>query len=89
MPRGSSTARGYGVAHRAMRARWQEIVDAGEATCARCTGPIHAGQPWDLGHTDDRTAWTGPEHPSCNRSVGGRNGARVANQRKQTVTRPW
>lgn len=32
---------------------------------------------WDLGHTDDRTAWTGPEHAHCNRKAGQTNSARM------------
>lgn len=28
--------RGYGKAHREIRARWRPVVEAGEATCVRC-----------------------------------------------------
>lgn len=88
--RGSSTQRGYGAAHRAMRRQWQDTLDAGHTvTCARCGKRIYAGEAWDLGHTDDRKAWTGPEHPRCNRRAGGQNGARVSNTRRQTVVRRW
>lgn len=90
----SREARGYGTAHRAERARWTPLVQAGGINCARqspnCTGqPIAPDQPWDLGHTDDRTAWTGPECIPCNRGAGARNAtkARIANQ--QMVTREW
>ncbi|GAA1992831.1 hypothetical protein GCM10009718_33170 [Isoptericola halotolerans] len=87
--RRTAAARGYGAAHRRERARWQRTVDQGLASCARCHGPILPGEQWDLGHTDDRTGWTGPEHPSCNRSAGGRNGNRVARERQQMVRRGW
>lgn len=70
--RPSSTRRGYGAAHKRERARLAPLVDSGRATCARCALPILPGEPWDLGHTDDRTAWTGPEHARCNRSAAGK-----------------
>ena len=77
--RGTSE-RGYGPEHQRERARWQPIVDAGQAMChaARCLKPtrhIQPGEPWDLGHTPDRTAWTGPEHMRCNRVDGGKRAA--------------
>ena len=72
--RGSRQARGYDRAHDAERARLAPIVAMGTVSCARCGYLIGARAPWDLGHTDDRTAWTGPEHQRCNRQAGGRKG---------------
>lgn len=77
-----TTARGYGARHQNERARWRPIVDAGFADCARCGERLEPGRPWDLGHNDDRTGWTGPEHVACNRKAGGRNGAMVTNARR-------
>jgi hypothetical protein len=85
----------YGHQHRQMRERWRPAVDAGHATCHRtvCLMPtrhIQPGTPWDLDHTDDRTAWTGPAHRRCNRAAG----ARTANtqrraRRAASVSREW
>lgn len=66
--RGFTTDRGYGKRHRRERDSWAPHVEAGETRCAKCNWAIEPGQAWDLGHTDDRTAWTGPEHTRCNRS---------------------
>lgn len=68
--RGSSTARGYGSDHKALRAQWAPKVSTGMVTCARCGLPIQRHEPWDLGHSDDRASYRGPEHADCNR--GGR-----------------
>lgn len=70
--RRSTTERGYGAAHQREREKWKPLVDRGEVEChARvCFMPdrwIQPGTPWDLGHTPDRTGWTGPEHRYCNR----------------------
>lgn len=85
MPRlASTTARGYGYAHQQLRAWWaKELKRVGVLPCARCGGDIHHGDKWDLGHTDDRTAYTGPEHRTCNRRDGGkrRHQARVPRRR--------
>lgn len=75
--RGSRQARGYDAAHERERARWEPKVQLGGVHChaVRCLMParlILLGQAWDLGHTADRTAWTGPEHSVCNRSAGGK-----------------
>lgn len=82
MPKpGSTTARGYDAKHKAERERWRPTVDAGQAMChaTRClveedsgTRAIRPGATWHLGHTPDRTAWTGPEHERCNTSDGAR-----------------
>lgn len=92
MRRPSSTARGYDIRHQQERARWAPKVDAGLVDCARCGERLQAGRPWDLGHSDDRLTWTGPEHQTCNRRAGGRNGAAVTNaQRAEPIrtSRDW
>jgi hypothetical protein len=75
--RGSRQARGYDRRHDRLRRQWKPKVDAGTVHChaAVCLEPtrwIIPGSAWDLGHTEDRSAWTGPEHMHCNRSAGGR-----------------
>ena len=75
--RGTTTARGYGGTHQAERARWKAILRTREVPCARCGEPIPQGSEFDLGHTDDRTGWIGPEHPECNRSAGGASASRA------------
>src|SRR5262245_41735947 len=67
--RASTTARGYGHAHQRMRAEYGRLVLAGRVRCARCGDWIVPGQEWDLGHTDDRRGYTGPEHAVCNRGA--------------------
>jgi hypothetical protein len=87
MARGSTFARGYGRSHEAERKRWAPRVDAGLVDCARCGQRIEPGRPWDLGHNDDRTGWSGPEHRVCNRRAGGANGAVVTNAMRRTAVR--
>lgn len=70
-------ANDYGPEHRKLRATWKPIVATGTVNCHAvvCIEPERRIQPddtWDLGHTRDGTAWTGPEHRSCNRSDGRR-----------------
>lgn len=88
----STAARGYGGKHQAERDKWRPRVNRGEVNCARCGQPIEPGRAWDLGHTDDRKGYTGPEHTRCNRVAGGRNGAKVTHalraQGRQT-SREW
>lgn len=72
--RGSSSQRGYDSKHQTLRKHWRELIDRGGVSCASCGLPIHPQAPFDLGHTDDRTAYKGAEHVHCNRSDGGRRG---------------
>ena len=58
-----------------MRRRWEPAVAGGGVNCSRCQEPIEPGTPWDLGHSADRTRWTGPEHRACNRATITHNGA--------------
>jgi hypothetical protein len=81
-PTKRTAARGYGGAHQRERARWAPKVARGIVDCWRCGQLIQPGRPWDLGHDDDRRTYRGPEHPSCNRQAGGKNGAAVTNARR-------
>lgn len=73
--RGTAAERGYGAAHRRLRAAYQRRLDAGEVfVCWRCAtaGEPHDVDPsdWDLGHDDsDRSAYRGPECSSGNRGA--------------------
>lgn len=85
----------YGHQHRQERERWRPVVDAGQAQCQRpvCLMPtrwIQPGTPWDLGHTDDRTGYTGPEHRRCNRAAGARTANAQRRARRAAATsRVW
>jgi len=73
----TTTQRGYGAKHQALRKAWERKVAAGGVGCARCGLEIAPGEPWDLGHVDgDRTQHSGPEHRRCNRATAGRETVR-------------
>jgi hypothetical protein len=70
----STINRGYGGAHQRLREQWRlrmvedgEYVECHAAVCFMPDRWVDPGQPWDLGHTRDRSGWTGPEHRYCNR----------------------
>lgn len=71
--RGTAAQRGYGQAHRSLRASWQRRMDDGERVlCWRCERPVDP-TAWQLGHCDnDRTRYHGPEHVACNLATAGR-----------------
>jgi hypothetical protein len=87
--RASTSERGYGASHQALRDKYRPLVESGQAVCPRCTTPIAPDEPWDLGHTDDRTGYQGPEHRSCNRSAGGTNAANKINAQRAMTVRDW
>lgn len=71
MAKASAAVRGYGAAHRRVRAAWRPVVAAGGVSCARCGALIRPSEAWDLGHVDgDKSRYAGPEHRACNRSAG-------------------
>jgi hypothetical protein len=74
--RGSREQRGYDHAHRELRKQWAPKVARGGILCGKCGNTIQPGTTWHLGHTDDRTTWTGPEHAHCNLSDAGRRSHR-------------
>jgi hypothetical protein len=67
--RGTTTQRGYNAEHQRLRA---QLVATYLATdpCPRCGLPLGPDPSLlDLGHTEDRTAWTGLEHRAHNRAT--------------------
>lgn len=71
--RGTRQQRGYDRAHDGRRARWAPVVAKGGVACWRCGLLIASGEAWDLGHLDDGSGRSLPEHATvCNRAAGGR-----------------
>lgn len=92
--------RGYGPAHRAERARWARLVEAGQAfcqqgipgngssgTCLHRTRWIRPGSRWCLGHRDDRQGWIGPVHALCNQRDGATRGGKASHTTHHTRRR--
>ena len=83
---GSAAERGYDYKHQKKRAQYKPVVDAGMGWCHAMvcleerdgrSRQIMPGTAWHLGHTADRSAWTGPEHARCNLSDGAVRGNRM------------
>jgi len=95
---GTTTQRGYGSDHQRERKRLLAQWRPGQP-CARCGLPMWHRWLWrngelasaiDLGHTPDRSAYTGLEHVACNRGEGARRGNRRRGQaRRVTASRQW
>lgn len=88
-----TAARGYGYRHQQERRRLRPLVEAGNAYCTQpvCLKPsrwIQPGTPWDVGHNDDRTAYTGPTHRACNQTAGASKGGKVTGKRN-LHPKPW
>jgi len=97
----SPTARGYGPAHRQLRARLLSAWQPGDP-CARCGKPMwyrwmldqrgRKVSAIDLGHLDGsgKTQHAGLEHRQCNRGAGARITNRIRRARRQWITsRAW
>lgn len=94
---GSSTARGYGQAHRKATEAMRPVVEAGGVRCVRCGATIVAGllrrrdgklvRNWVLDHNDDRSGYLGAAHLLCNAKAAARkvNAARA----RRPVLRSW
>ena len=83
---GSTTQRGYGSKHQALRKRLLPLAIG--TPCVRCGAPMLADQELELDHTDDRTAYEGFSHKRCNRRAGGIKGAaRAHNPAPRGMTR--
>lgn len=88
MPRtyGTTTQRGYDGQHQKLRAQLiRELNRLGSMPCPRCRLPIYAWMQVDLGHTEDRTGYTGLEHVSCNRKAGAIRGNKLRGLRRRIV----
>jgi hypothetical protein len=87
MPTRSTTQRGYGSRHQALR---RALLPRAIGTpCVRCGEPMLADQPLDLDHTDDRTGYRGFAHAECNRRSAGykSTGSAPSNPRPKAATR--
>lgn len=82
---GNTTERGYGHSHQTLRAAL--LPEAYGQPCPRCGQTMTPDQQLDLGHTEDRTGYTGIEHATCNRGAGGRKAARNRQAARETYNR--
>lgn len=82
---GSTTERGYGWRHQQARAKALRALQDGDA-CVRCGGPMYRADSknLDLDHTEDRAAYRGLAHRSCNRQAG--QAVAVANRMKSAAS---
>ena len=90
----SASARGYGRSHQKLAAQLLNAWQPGDP-CARCGQPMW--QRWrirsdgqqvsaiHLGHTPDRTGYTGLEHDTCNLADGARRGNQARGRRRRAV----
>lgn len=87
-PTESTTARGYGIAHRRARKQYADAIDRGElVVCHFCSQAITVSNGRDryglhLDHGIDRTSYRGPAHNECNVRDGAKRG-----RAKQDVAR--
>jgi hypothetical protein len=66
-PKRTTTQRGYGAAHQALRKRWDREVQLGGVACGHCHLLIEPGTVWHLGHPADRKDLAPvPWHRLCN-----------------------
>ena len=78
----TTTQRGYGAAHQALRRKVKRTVDAGIAHCWRCGRWLDPEQPWHLGHDDhDRSLYRGPECVPCNTATASRRASQPRRSR--------
>ena len=83
----SSASRGYGYAHRKLRAWWVPRVATGLVKCWRCMEYINGDESWHLGHQDgNNKVYKGPEHVLCNVST---NERKRKKEPRPTVDRFW
>jgi hypothetical protein len=71
----------YGARHKAERAKWKRLVDAGQATCCLCGKWLQPGQPFDLDHVPGTDQYRGAACQACNRRDGAVRGNRGRGRR--------
>lgn len=81
---GDTTTRGYGHQHQRARKAALKALRDGDP-CTRCHQPMWRAQAaqLDLDHTEDRGAYAGLAHATCNRAAGARK-----RNRQRTTTPP-
>ena len=80
--RGTTTARGYGTEHQALRAQALAAYHPADP-CRRCTLPLGPDpDALDLGHPTDGFTGYALEHADCNRGRGRGEGSRRVSARR-------
>jgi hypothetical protein len=90
-PLASTTARGYGKAHRLARAAAAARHTPADP-CVRCGHALGPMGPWlHLDHMEDRSGYLGFAHKDCNLRAGAKKGRRIqkAGKSKRVVLDRW